>query len=893
MRKQVKRKIFSALFALVLALSFSLVTATPVAAATLDVGPGETYTTIQAAIEAANTGDTINVAAGTYNEAIVVNKAVSIIGAGGSAVTIIDGAGLSGTDTLVDITAGSGTTRLEGFSLINAPISADNRFAITSKSTSTDAIHTVTQCVIEGNGCSDDWDDWGFWSYNSNAEVIFTYNTINNIGNNALLFETSLGSVTVGYNDFTLSAGAVPAIFSMSYGTLEVPDNVTTKQWIHHNSIDANGGNGIVFASAIGLGGYNERQYGKYTDVEITDNEITNVGASNKGIQLETDGDNGGFDDPLISNNSISAANPAETGTSRGIRLLGTVTNADISGNTISGFYRGIYQSGTWGQSIYATGTEVTNNDFIDNSRGIEIDGGSLSANTNNFTDNTEYGVINNTVDMVDATLNWWGHATGPEQATTNPNGLGDEVSDYVNYTPWYLVPEDDVEGEAEVTKDDFGQNSLEFEGTDTTVDALETEGTGDVTVTTGIYAVPSDATYPLPVDVTGSRALKYVDVKVSDYSSGTVTITISYTDDELAGVGVEESSLALYYFKMGSGPWTLAANSTVNTVEKTVSGDIPVGELTGTPLCLGGDAEVTGQYEVGGPPDVTVIFTPTEMDPRVEQTVTVGVDVGTGRTLAELTDVTFKLWYEGTPATPTEETFDGKSADTQTCAIITWNGTTFSIAPTGGDTTWSLGTCTAPTLTNPSGDFTLNFTPGKVATEADGTTTKWQIAATAASVYGTGFGYDGEATAMNWYGEMALGSIVSVDWGAVPAGMDFTDSAPSQASLGTTITYISNGSFDKKAKSSATWVGAINATLDGSGTCDTAQEFALMVDNVAGHGDAAMLDSTGVVFDDTGALTAEAGGADASNYLWLQLASDFALDVYTGTITYIIANGS
>lgn len=72
------KRIFSILFALVLVLSFSLVTASPVKAAIINV-PGD-YLTIQAAIDAAAPGDTIVVAAGVYNEQVNVNKSVTVKG---------------------------------------------------------------------------------------------------------------------------------------------------------------------------------------------------------------------------------------------------------------------------------------------------------------------------------------------------------------------------------------------------------------------------------------------------------------------------------------------------------------------------------------------------------------------------------------------------------------------------------------------------------------------------------------------------------------------------------------------------------------------------------------------------------------------------------------------
>ncbi len=81
------KKVFSILFALVLVVSLGLVTAAPVLAGTTIHVPGD-YSTIQAALNASEDGDTIMVAAGEYDAFVVQGKEnISIIGAEGTTVT--------------------------------------------------------------------------------------------------------------------------------------------------------------------------------------------------------------------------------------------------------------------------------------------------------------------------------------------------------------------------------------------------------------------------------------------------------------------------------------------------------------------------------------------------------------------------------------------------------------------------------------------------------------------------------------------------------------------------------------------------------------------------------------------------------------------------------------
>jgi hypothetical protein len=315
---------------------------------------------------------------------------------------------------------------------------------------------------------------------------------------------------------------------------------------------------------------------------------------------------------------------------------------------------------------------------------------------------------------------------------------------------------------------------------------------------------------------------------------------------------------------------------------------------------------DVTGTFGINAPPTIdSVSLTPVSMTPQVAYTVS--VQISDPDLINDLSTVVLKIWYDSDGGAPLEAEFDAVTADAnaQDAALVSWTadeagGTTYtgSAALTPAATTWSQGASVLPVKgggQNP-GDFGLGtftyqfiFTVGKVANETTGAD-RWQVAAKATDTQGqTGYGADAEAATMDFYGEITV-PAATVAFGDLGPGTDF---AINNQAVGVTISYVANGAYDEKVSSSATWAGAtFNASLDATGATSLAQEFALRAEDTATIGTAVLVDNVGVTFNDTGGQTLEAGVPETTYNLWLRLASSFSKDTYSGTITYIIANG-
>ena len=124
------KKLLSMLFGLVLLVSLVLVTAAPVAAAGIIHVPDD-YSTIQAALNASQDGDTIMVAAGTYDAFLVQGKSnLSIIGSEGTSVITANlvavGVGPIGDAQVMAAVYDSTNINIEGIDFHGAGVSGED-----------------------------------------------------------------------------------------------------------------------------------------------------------------------------------------------------------------------------------------------------------------------------------------------------------------------------------------------------------------------------------------------------------------------------------------------------------------------------------------------------------------------------------------------------------------------------------------------------------------------------------------------------------------------------------------------------------------------------------------------------------------------------------------------
>jgi len=287
-------------------------------AATLSVGPGETYTTIQAAINAATADDTITVAAGTYAETVSIEKSITLTGPNAS----VQGGGARGAEAVVTggfVLNGVTNVTIAGFS-VTGPGGSGIGILIGNTTQTPGPISLTNNIVHEWNSAislaggtppsgSNYWVSGvsmtGNLIANNNSGVGNTENATNltvqnNIFNNcglSLAGGSSTAAPVTG-NTFTGLTSATRRYFSLAAG-VSLAGGQTFANIVANNTFDkgavANQATGSWYAQAVfgGIGGAVSAAVagstidvlpGTYTDGAVTVNTANLTANSASGV---------------------------------------------------------------------------------------------------------------------------------------------------------------------------------------------------------------------------------------------------------------------------------------------------------------------------------------------------------------------------------------------------------------------------------------------------------------------------------------------------------------------------------------------------------------------------------------------------------------------------------
>jgi parallel beta-helix repeat protein len=405
----------------------ALVTYSPWLGAAVGTSPMTWYTnnSIQAAINAAAAGDTVNVLAGTYVEQLVINKNLTLAGTDNPTVrapasptgyTIPEGAtnvwepvvlafggtadgsfNIAGTGQVtVDI---SGLT-LDGTSRVPSPL-ARRAVAILYRN----VVGGVSHSTVQNMGYSTSGiNSWGIMAY-GNSDVTFHGNTVSGYAKGGFVVNGYPADVSMPKPHAVIDGNSVTGppydpTMTLAPNGIQIGWGATGS--VMNNTVTQNGfpgttwgGTGILIQSSPGV--VVEGNTAKNNDYGVAAAGYTGYGGSYA-------------TGATIRNNAVES-------NAQGIRIQDRVVDTLVQNNTITGNEVGIAVSTTSG--IRAVGTVINANLIHGNANsGLSVDASVLLP--------------------VQAMCNWWGSVKGPKNPA-NPGGDGDAVSTNASFVPWML----------------------------------------------------------------------------------------------------------------------------------------------------------------------------------------------------------------------------------------------------------------------------------------------------------------------------------------------------------------------------------------------------------------------------------------------------------------------
>lgn len=553
-----------------------------------DTDGDEYFRTIQAAINAVAENGIVHVAEGIYDEQVIIDKPLTLEGQGDTTIikpSTADSFTLfsrkyGGSDNTAAIVVANANATIKNLKIDGSEIS----------SVPSEATMFVGILYRGVNGTIDSVTVDGINIANGNAIYISSMGKESNVEiKGCTISNFYKNGITANYEGLTVNIHDNNIIGS---GPIDVAQNGIQVGFGATGSVMRNTVSDIAYTGtdyeAVGI---------LFVDSSgtATDNTVTNCQA---GIVAQAGWYPPVTCDVTIENNTIDATGLtglsyiAGTGAvtwDENAIITVTIKNNDLTG---AGYGEGV----SIGDGAGTVNAIIEGNDISNWGDGVWIGSTSneIKIKFNNIEGNSEHGIYSDVT--VDAEKNWWGDSSGPHHPTLNPDGLGDEISDNVDFDPWLTAP-------ITVVSSESGTDEL-LEFPESNVDVY-VEGSAEVYV----------ATYESnPGTRLRGSIGNYIDVYVPETTGLTeLEIRKYYTDGEIAALGLNERSLMLYWWD-GSA-WIPCSDTGVNTGENYIWAKIradttpSLTDLTGTPFGAAGKPPVGGEIISMNEPAIVMLL--------------------------------------------------------------------------------------------------------------------------------------------------------------------------------------------------------------------------------------------------------------------------------------------
>jgi len=411
----------------------------------------EDYDTIQEAVNQAEPGETIQVESGTYHEQVTINKPVTILGdpgddtAGvGSEAPVIEGEhrpdGVAFQVNHID----SGRVVIRGFEITRFGDRAREENSGTGIKSSTPIPEViVTDCHIHNISGS------GVAVFDGGEAEISEWkirrNLIEDFDSDGVRLDY-LSETVVENNEIRGTGDAFMGIRVSAAMTGDF-DGIQSGVEVRDNTVKGSFESPGIRVIAINRRGIEGDQGARSKNITVEGNELT-INNRTIAIQVSANSANG----PTAINESTTVrentVNEAFIGMLINSYQEGYVKDVSIAENKVKNATYGI---ALFGPNKYLNNITITKNIVTKNeTAGIAIFNAASTANLSNNTikGNSGWGVLNRSDEELDATDNYWGHASGPggKDGRTNPAGKvigrGDTISGNVKFDPWLRQPE-------------------------------------------------------------------------------------------------------------------------------------------------------------------------------------------------------------------------------------------------------------------------------------------------------------------------------------------------------------------------------------------------------------------------------------------------------------------